>query len=167
MKEKPMTAAILSLFVYFTSNMATPIAKLLDKGPVDRIVHLKTICDALGITATSKLTKPELKAHIYNYTTLKPESEPKVREMISNINAEAKRQRTDSVSNQPSPIGNEIPATPPSPTTPSQTTVTTVTTTAATTATITITTTTTTTTMPTTTMPTITTTTTTTIITNQ
>ena len=119
-----MTASILSLFVYLTTNMSTPIEKLLDKGPVDRIAHLKTICDALGITTSSKLTKQELKSHIYNHTTLKPESEQNVREMISNINTEAKRLKTDSVSSQASP-GIKIPATPPSPITPSRTTVTT------------------------------------------
>ena len=108
--------------------MSTPIVKLLDNGPVDRVVHLKTICDALGITTSSKLKKPDLKAYIYDHITIKPESESKVREMISNINTEAKRQKTDSVSSQPSPIEDEIPATPPSPTTVTTTVPTTTTT---------------------------------------
>ena len=84
--------------------MSTPVLKLLDSGPVDRIAHLRTICDALGITTSSKTKKTDFKDYIYNHITVKPECEALVREMIIKINDEAKKTgKSESVSSQLSP----------------------------------------------------------------
>ena len=98
--------------------MTVPVVKLLDKTAIDRIEHLKDICDVLGIKTSSKTKKADMKEEIANCLRDKPEMESKIREIISEKNEEEKRKKSTSISVSPSTPSASPPPPPLAPLTP-------------------------------------------------
>ena len=111
-----MISAILSLLMtVITADMTVPVVKLLDKTAIDRIEHLKDICDALGIKTSSKTKKADMKEEIANCLRDKPDMESKIREIINEKYEEEKRKKSNSTSVSPSTPSASPPQPPPTP----------------------------------------------------